>query len=338
MKKTWIIITLLMLISACKVDGTGKTRMLIEKENMTTHCIGRHVIDMPSSFLPSPITTGIFKAMGRDAQDPSFEVIVRATGLTRSQFAAAVRKRRTELTTSDSDTVNVPRLEKALSEEATLFRVQRIDDAYISEIYFLRGPSIVIVSLDSYRGQFLAAEESLIKFAAGIKEKGENISGTQPRGFCIGPLILTGEFIEERANFIFRSDLHKGVDFDISIDTFRKDDATSLLARVSGPDSLLTKFNVRHAVLRTRELTVAGMRAQEWLGWAKLGEEQDGKALKFVLETMRPTPDKASPGIHLTFETGQPLEDGSTAKTLIPDEDAMRLWDAVVTSIRPMTR
>jgi hypothetical protein len=338
MKKIWLTIMLLMLISACKVDREGKTRMITEKENMTMHCIGRHVIEMPKSFLPPSTINGTFKATGLNAQDPSFEVVVRVTGLTRSQFASAIQKRRTELTTSDSDTVDVLRLEKALSDEATLFRVQRIDDAYVSEINFLRGSSIVTVSLDSYSEQFLAAEESLIKFAAGIKEKGENISGTQPRGFCIGPLIITGDFIEERAGFIFRSDVQKGVDFDISIDTFRQDDATSLLARVSGPDSLLTKFNVRHAVLRTRELTVAGMRAQEWLGWAKLGEEQDGKALKFVLETMRPRPDKASPGIHLTFETGQPLEDGSAAKTVMPDDDAMRLWDAVVKSIRPLTR
>jgi hypothetical protein len=336
MKKICIILALLAIISACKVEKEEKTRMLSKYEEMKAHCVGRHVVDMPSSFLPSQVTNGIFKAIRLNAQDPSFEVIVRETGLTREKFASEVQKRRAELRNSSSDTVDVLRLEKALSDEATLFRVQLIDDAYVSEINFLRGSSIVTVSLDSYRGQFLAAEESLIKFAEAIKEKNEEISSAQPQGFCLGSVIITGEFKEENGSFLVRDG--KGNAFGIEIDTYKADESVPLLKRVSGPDSLLTKFDVRHTVLRARERTVAGMRAQEWLGWTKLGEQEDEKTFGFALETMRPAADKTTPSIHVSFDTGQPLEDGSATKTVISDEEAIQLWDSVVKSIRPATR
>jgi hypothetical protein len=191
----------------------------------------------------------------------------------------------------------------------------------------------VTAELKSYRNQFLAAEDTLERFAAAFKDNG---NGLEHHGFCLGPVVVLGDFKEERANFMFENGLEKGVDFEIAVDTYREDEPKALLARVSGSDSLLSKFSLQHSVLRARELTVAGMRAEEWLGSADLGEQQSEKSLKFVLETMRPSPEKMKPSIHLTFETGQPLEDGSAAPTIMSDEDAIRLWDSVVRSLRPL--
>jgi hypothetical protein len=121
----------------------------------------------------------------------------------------------------------------------------------------------------------------------------------------------------------------------VDIDTYTPDDKIPLLARMSGPDSLLAAFDVRHKVLRTGERIVAGMHAQEWLGWAKISDDPDAKTLKFVMDTMRPKPSREAPGISLTFNTATALEDGTPTKTLLSDDEAMQLWDSVVDSIRP---
>ena len=75
------------------------------------------------------------------------------------------------------------------------------------------------------------------------------------------------------------------------------------------------------------------MRAQEWLGSAKISEE-DEKTLQFNLETMRATPGKMTPSLTVSFETAQPLEDGRPTKTTISDDEAIQLWDSVISSIR----
>lgn len=331
MKKICLMFAVVTIFTACKTEKEEKMSMSFP-EGTKTHCVGRHTLDVPISFLPNELTNGVFKSAGLSAQDPSFEVTVREAGSTPEQFDLHLRKRRAELAKSNGDTVNVLRAEKTLGEGAILFRVQEIDDDYVSEIHALRGSSIVRVSLESYRGQFLSAEEALAKFIGEIKAVG-TLSAAIPAGFCLGSVIMTGDYKEESGSFLFRDST--GSAFALQIETYTPDASVPLLKRVSGSDSLLAKFDVRHTVLRARERTVAGMRAQEWLGWTKLGEQGDQKTFGFTLETMRATAAKSAPSIHLSLDTGQALEDGSPTSTLISDHEAIRLWDSVVESIRP---
>jgi hypothetical protein len=276
---------------------------------------------------------GTFKLAEKEPGDPVIDVIVRADHLNPKTFGKEVQKRSYELKDSGSAKIDVLREVKPLSDRATLFRVQRTDDAYVSELNFLIGSSMVTAELKSYRNQFLAAEETLAKFASSFKALDQLPPGRN--GFCLGPVVLMGEFRLETADFAFRSANEKGSDFSVRVDTYGRDEVKPLLARVSGPDSLLSKFSLKHSVLRQRELNVAGMRAQEWLSAVDLGDRQPERSLKFVMETMRSAPNKTNPRIHLTFETGHPLDDGSLAPTTIPDDVAVERWDAVVASLRP---
>jgi hypothetical protein len=245
-----------------------------------------------------------------------------------------VQKRRVELKSADDGNVNVLRLDKKLSDGANLFRVQEIDDAYVSEISALRGSSIVTLRLESYHGKYIEAEEILIKLINGINAIDASEALKPGPRFCLGAVNIAGNFSLESGSFLFRDG--KGANYEVEIDTYAEDSETSLLKRMSGPDSLLKLFDVKHQVLRARERTAAGMRAQEWLGWAKINDEPDAKTLKFALDTMRAKSSRAAPKISLTFETAQPLEDGAATKTLISDDEAIQQWDAVVDSIRPV--
>lgn len=317
----------------CTLGKNGDEKEAVENiEPTVQHCVGRTLVNLPSSFNASMITTGVFKAKPHGSEEQSINVLVYASAKV-PNFALETQKRQYELEEAAGPTTDILREVKVLDNNATLFRVQSIDDAYVSELVFLRGTSIVIARLQSFHKQYHAAEEKLIRLAAKIDVLESDKGSANGVRFCLGPVGIGGDFVVEQANFLFRNG--QGAEFDIDVDTYTPDERVSLLARMSGPDSLLKVFDVSHTVHRTGERTVAGMRAQEWLGSAQTTDDADEKTFQFTLETMRPAPAKTTPGLNLTFETAQPLEDGSQTKTSISQNEAIRLWDSVVGSLRP---
>jgi hypothetical protein len=315
-------------VCSCTAEKEGRPNMSLLNDPMISHCVGRNIIDLPESFVSSSLTTGTFKPVGAGAQDPAFEVTVHAKGLDRSMFEMEISKRRAELKEKDDQTVNIFKLERKLNENATLFRVNEIEDAYVSEVILLVGTNMVAVRYDSFHGRYLEAEDRLIKFLERINSN----KTEEATGFCLGPIAISGDFKVEKGSYLFRNG--KGADFEVDVDTYTPGERVPLLARMSGPDSLLTIFDVDHTVLRARERSVAGMRTQEWLGWAKVNDEPGEKKIQFNLETMRNTPGKTAPSLTVAFETAQPLEDGRPTKTEISEKRAIQLWDSVVDSIR----
>jgi hypothetical protein len=332
MKPYVLIVALSLIVSGCSKKAEGVEIMAKERVETNARCVGRYIVQLPTTFTQSTVTTGVFKPLGLGPQDPSIEISVRAEQLTLNQFGAEVRRRGEELKSKGDETVDVLRLERKLSDDATLFRVQQIKDAYVSEVNLLRRSGIVTIRLESYHGKFAAAEETLIDFAARVREADADITKLGQK-FCLGPVVVSGDFAEESGGFLFRDG--KGENFDITVDNHAHSGDGGLMSRMSGPDSLLTKFKVEHTVLRARERSVLGMRSQEWLGWANLGEQQVEKTFKFALDTMPSTPGKSTPNINLTFDSAQPLDDGTETKNWMTDEQAIELWDSVVASIRP---
>jgi hypothetical protein len=335
MKKLWIVI-LIVAIVGCGQKKERIAKMPSDDKPGVTYCVGRHLINLPDYFAINPVSTGSFKTADVDRQRRALEVVVRRGSLTLSEFSTEIQKRRLELKNADNGSVDVLEQEKALDDYGTIFRIRKIGDAYVSEINLLRGGSLVTVKLNSFRRQYALAEDALMNFAARIRVHEEKISPTLSDGFCLGPVIIVGDFESESGSISFNDD--KGQNFDVEVDTYAPDPDVPLLRRMSGPDSLLSLFQVKHTVLRAGERTIAGMRAQEWLGWAKLSDEEGAKTLKFALDTLRPKPSKATPRIELTFDTAQPLKSGLPTNTVVSDDEAIQLWDSVVSSIRPVTQ
>jgi hypothetical protein len=321
-------------IYGCNEKKKEEKEMQIDGSTERTYCIGRHFINFPKKFIESPVSTGFFRNSDVDAQGRGFDVVIRSEEFTPTMFKVEVQKRRLEIKNAEDGNVDVLRLDKALSNDATMFRIQKIEDGYVSEIHMLRGASLVVVKLNSFRNQYAAAEEALIRFVAMVRDPRNRGEAHRYKGFCLGSLIFEGEFLEENGSTSFKD--NAGQSFEVDIDTYAPEEDVPLLKRMSGPNSLLNLFQVDHTVLRARERTVAGMHAQEWLGWAKTREGENAKQLKFALDTMRERPTKSTPRIELTFDTAQPLENGLPTKTVISDDDAIELWDSVVNSIRPV--
>lgn len=299
-------------------------------EEMQTYCLGRHFIGIPISFSISPTVTGVLKLPSAGPQDPALDVVVQFDSMTKTKFKKLVQERKAELQESESETVDVLRYDKEISDEATLFRVQEIGDAYFSELYFLRGPAMIKLRLESFRNGFVEAEEKLLKLSDAIRER-QSSGGNEGEGFCLGPVVLYSELTREDVSFKFRD--NSGLVIGVNIDTYGRDESIPLLTRIGRDSSILRELQVRTEVLRARERSVASMLADEWLGIGYLGGEESARAIKFMLETKRKNPGKTTPSISLTLDSARPLKDGTPSTTKIGNEDALELWDQVVDSI-----
>jgi uncharacterized lipoprotein NlpE involved in copper resistance len=332
MKKIISAWMILMVIYGCDNRKEGDA-MRKKSEPIHTKCMGRSLIEMPGYLEESRITTGIFRNVGSGSQVPSFNVTVSAAGMTRPQFVAATQRRRAELKNTQSQTIDVLKFERDVDDDTVLFRVQRIDDAYVSEVNLFREGNLITVTLNSYDDQFSIAEAALLKFTQAISVRPKKDSSDASIGFCLGPVSIFGDFEQESASFLFGDPKH--LSLGVEIDTYTPDETVPLLARMSGPASLLGIFDLRHGVIRSGERQAAGMRAQEWLGWAKLSEESSAKSLKFILETVRPVPGKATPSINVTLNSKPPAEGGATS--VAEEDDLVQVWDSIIKSIHPGT-
>jgi hypothetical protein len=326
----------IILIASLSLGGCGKSRSgaPVEKQSLQVrqHCVGRNVMSVPEQFSVSSIATGQFRTAAMGEKGPMIEVTVRADRVTRNHFGREVDQVRAELQQRTSGDIDVIRLEKELEGQSTLFRVQQVDDAYKSEIVFLKNGNVIQASLESFQNGYEAAEAHLINFVTSLlpADPDPKISGTQ--GFCLGPVVITGELKKETGSFSFSD--KRGVTLELDLDTYAKDAKAPLLARASGPDSLLAKFDIKPTVLRSGERVVAGMKAQEWLGRIRTGEIQD--TYSFAIETMREVPGRGAPKLHLSLSTADQQPGGERSGKLLSDDQAMQLWDLIVNSIESL--
>ena len=313
----------LLLISSCKSKEDATVQA---DEKNQTFCIGRHMIDLPTDFRQILPISATF-APPRNSEDAtSLEIKVNDKGATLEAFEKSVGKRWGEIVAFANDTTDILKEVIRHNDGEVLFRIQRIDDTYSSELHLLKASSYLTVDAMSYGGHFVEMEQKIWELAQENIDALQDVPLSKP-GFCLGPVQLNGKYEQELANFVFRSKERPGVVVSIEIDTYTRDAREDLLQRVSGPDSLLKVFDVRNKVLRKGERAVAGMLAQEWLSSAMLGEKRQQRNVSFVLETMRPHPGPNSPSIRVELNA---TPEGVAAS----DKQLITLWDAITSTIR----
>ena len=320
----------LSLLCGCEIKEEKQLTMGPPTNVYLKHCAGRHTIDFPWQYELVEGTAGTFKPSGTSGEYSSIAVVISKNGIGPFKFVAEVSRRRAVLKAAVDETTDIFTLERQVASETVLFRINRIDDAYVSEIHFLRGGAFVTATIKSWNREFVNAELVLEKFVQGVQVSGDG----QPGAFCLGPVKIFGNFQEETGSYLFRDKVQMGNSFNLDIDTFKPDEKISLLQRMSGSDSLLTKFKSDHKVIRARKISFADMNGEEWLGSIKLGDPVDPKKLQFVLESVRSIPSKIAPYFHLSFETGKTLEDGTVNPVVMPEDEASKQWDTVVSSIK----
>jgi hypothetical protein len=317
------------LVTAC-MSTQGEAKPVSISKEVQTVCMGRHQMELPADFVQSTGSVSIFTPPGLTETGGPIKVAIKSSKIDTSQYRLEVDKRHAAILKSARKATDVLKEVIALNKEATIFRIMEIDDAYKSELHLWKGGVYIVAITDSYENSFRQAEARLATFANEIEVTARN---PQP-GFCLGPVVVKGKYVGEYGKLNFQSKGAPDVVVSVVVDTYVPDESKTLLQRMSGSDSLLSKMNAHPKVLRKGELQVAGMRGQEWLGYMMLGKQAERKQYGFALETLRPAPAPLQPSIHLEFDTGREDAGSTAAPSALTDAEAMALWDAISKSIR----
>ena len=333
MRRGIVWMTVMVMVAGCS-GKAGEDKVVagaMLKKKM--HCFGHSLIDLPGDFYLMDGSSGSFTPAGMTKASEKVDVTLVSSSASEQGFVQHIAERRAEIALHEKKETGRLSADHAISNTVHLFTVNKIEDAYTSELHVLLGKYLLALRTDSYKNTYAAAEKRLADFAAQMKLGDPAVKGGT--GYCMGEVRINGSFTGESSMARYRSDKRADVVFGIENDSFSPDESTTLLQRVDGPDSLLRKFDVKNHVLRKGELQVASMKAQEWLSWVVLGDgEAKQKRYGFALETMRPVPSPAQPHIHLELDSGQPDEKGNQHANSLSDADAIALWDDVSRSIR----
>lgn len=321
------------LLAGCTQKKEKESHMATpDSVSYVSHCLGRYQFSLPAGFTLAAGSVGEFHPQLMPSDEPAINVELVATGINDDAFKNRVQVRVAELRGEKKGSgVDYLADVQRLTENLVQVRVGNVESFYRSELHVLKGRSYIIVSLESSDNQYEVAESRLRKFVDGIVVAGS--PEDTAKGFCIGPLTINGDFKREWYQFTFRSAYKPDIAVSADVDTYSKDDAETLFDRLGGPSSLLRIVDMKHSVLRKREIVVGGMQAQEWLGVVKLPERKD-KKYGFALETIRRTPSVTTPKIHIAFDSGEPGVDGVANDTSMSNNDAIEFWDRIVASLR----
>jgi hypothetical protein len=312
-------------------ESREKTTVQTTNNEMRTFPIGRHLIDLPKGFELAGVSA-IFTPVGMNEDSSTFDLMIKPERVTQSEFSTFVVERRSAILNAAGARTDILKEEKSLGNDAVLFRILEIKESFKSELHLLKGERYLRVKTDSFNSHFLEAEDRLTAFASNISLL--TPSPESQTGFCLGPFMIKGTYEGEYATLSFRDQRRPDIVISVEINTYTSDETKTLLQSVSGPDSLLTIFDAGNKVLRKGELEVAGMHAQEWLSWIKLGNDRDEKHFGFALETIRAKPGPTQPHLRLELDTGEYDSHGTKQPNSLSDHDAMALWDSIVKSIR----
>jgi hypothetical protein len=313
---------IVLVLAGCDAKPNSPSPFLKMNSVMKTHCIGRSLVDLPEGYALKSGALGIFVPDQDDVKDAKIDLLL-ASRVDAATFEKEVAARHAELIAADGGTTNKLTHIQKLENGGTLFRVRVINDAYKTQIHFMSDDNYLVAKIKSYNNQVLKSEALLIDF---VKRIGSANSIESVSDFCLGDVVVKGQYRSESATLLFADPAVPDIVFSADVNTYVVEPQESLLQRLDGPNSLLKKFDVRESVLRKGERKVANMRAQEWLASVKLGENRDQKQLGFNLETIRPNPSPATPKIHLEMEV--------TGSHAMDEKGAIQLWDSVTGSIR----
>jgi hypothetical protein len=305
----------------------------MEKLEMISHRIGRLTIDLPAEFGTDGEAVATIIPRENNALSSKMEVHVVSSGTSPQKFENAVSSRKLELLKAGAGDGNSLKETIKRPDGSVLFRTLKVGDAYVSELNQLVGDVHVRITATSYHRTFEKVEATLIQFASLIVPT----SAARASDLSLGVISIGGVNLDESVQFYCRSDKRPDLRIEVALDTFQPDSDPPLLTRMSSDTSLLKVFDVKHRTLRKNELVVAGMRAQEWLGVARLGSK-DNTEYNFALETLRPVPGPLAPSLHVQLMSGQYDMAGIKKPNSLDDDSALRIWDAVVQSIRQVTR
>jgi hypothetical protein len=326
-------------LGACDAapNTSGSATMATEtkdaKPNVTTFCMGRFVIDLP---VDSKISGGNYKY--------DFARIEKPTSMSLEQFERETKEKESKLRATKHKTE--PSLLKASQQPAPNTRV----------FAFFEEPNITTgVNVDGHKwadgirffvrneaGMGTVRDSTETKQDVAVRRMSTALSHLRPRpdseiptepGYCFGGgFIANAEWENEAAGIDFR--IAGQPDARISVDIFplasRKRDKP-LLDRMGGAAAQLGNMASMLRVLRKGDREIASFKGQEYL---ITGPNSGGlRGHSFIWETQGEG-TLQEPFVKIQMQTSAQDDKGNPQQTKLTDEQAIALWDRIVTSFR----
>lgn len=302
---------------------------------VTTHCIGRYLVDIPDVFVLSPGSGGQFY-FGLDKGFRTVDFSVPVTKGGQQTLDAIVEGRVKDLvSTYHFRSVSHNKLleQRRLSDGSQLLRAyddSRSIATFTSELYSHQGPATLLLSREVYTHENgNSIESSLINIASGSSYIG--IESNAVPGACLGPVVINGGQDAEILNPLFQSTQYPDVRIRIDMNSVVAESDGGLFARVNAKADLVSKLVFHSDTLRKDKMTIGGRPAEEIL---ETGKDHDKIMRSFTAETVLSGPSTfAKPLISVDMTMGGQVNDEYRDASL-SNSEALVLWDSIVKSIR----
>ncbi|WP_116387887.1 T6SS immunity protein Tli4 family protein [Cupriavidus taiwanensis] len=340
-----------LLTTGCQRAATNPFPPMDIHQPSKTHCIGRFLIDLPEEFnsvpdsMDSPGDAELLYGKDKDfkriyVKVPKQRPVEAEPVILREDFERAVSKRMQELRDARNEVTHAPMLVSStpLGEGEGGYLIRRYDNAqqgkyFRSEIHLLAGDlRYVIFEEKSYPDSEPAeAVEARLRNLAVHTRAYTDPEAAGP-GFCVKGVVLNDIHDEETAMFSFQSELHKDLLFDIHSRALVTQDEGMIARLEKRLEGAPLAYRLAFHTLRKGKRTVAGMEADELVETFK---EEGYRRQGLKAETKRDTPQYMQPQMYLTLMTGGQIPGGAYVDSSMDDDEVLKIWDKVVSSIRP---
>ncbi|RPE74671.1 T6SS immunity protein Tli4 family protein [Vulcaniibacterium tengchongense] len=305
-------------------------------QNMRTHCVGRFLIELPLEFRQrhSAVDSAADATFyfGHDADFKTIDVSVVGEGLDTAAFDSRVKQRAETLSVQTNYEKNASMLvaEQVWAPGQILLRYYAtpdIADSFVHELHLLVDGAHVVARTKSFDAPVAPAESRLRALVPHVSRVSDP---ARANGFCLGPVAVSVDSDYEEADLRFGAGA-EGQPLMLAIEFSTFGQANGEPSLIERGEANLAGLGVNPKALKKGALSLAGLPAEQWLGrFDEGGARQHG----FYAETTGKSQSKSEPKIHLELFTGGQLADGGYAASPLDDEQAMRLWDGIITTLR----
>lgn len=322
-------------------------------QSMRPQCVGRHQVSLPETFRIEHVGSSatFYYGHGVDFETVEFQVVDEDLGPEAFERVVAARAADIAAGTNEKAAASMLLAHEDLGDGTTLLRYYRSDisdRSHVHEVHRLVDGAHVFLRADSYKGVIAPVEARLKELAR--RARAVPSSPGPGNGFCIGPVSIEAGNDYEVATIRYRDVgiRHRDIVVEMELGTFQRDDAEPRLVRRAEGNFMGLGF--RPKALRKGAARLAGMPAEEWLGRERIEQRTEHV---FAIESYPAAPGLATPTLQVTLGTGGMLPmgkvpalsphrrsaspdsgGGEPVTASLSDDEAIALWDAVISSIR----
>ncbi len=314
----WLrIIILSLLVGGCTYEPTGAEKDTVSEltSKMTTHGLGRYLVDLPSSWRYGSGEVTLYYGLGADFKVDRIQIINQ--GVTATQFKSAIDWKQRRLSSITNQMAGAPMLVGAwdidanvdgdANRQAVLLRYYEgttLDNYHTHEVHLLLGSIYVLLKAKSYEGVINPVEQRLQALAKQIFVISDPARAGP--GFVLGPIVIRGTHDHEVSTVKFYDPDRRDLTLEINSSAVTPDGSRRLLQRSQAALPLFRRGGAKLDTLRSGRRAFAGMEGEEdVLGSDSM--QDDGarvRRLLFSAETYRPDPGLSRPTLTVQLKSG----------------------------------